>query len=125
MVEDSGGSLSSVPNGQIIDFERAELRQVPSHDQFHLWVKGRLPTSGLELKLAPRVYFGRPDYWGIEVAAIASPGSVRENGGAGDMNDEAFEFELSVPLAGITGTRGVAVIGANQVKRIDIVGESF
>jgi hypothetical protein len=67
------------------------------------------------------MYFGRPDYWGIEVAAIASSGADNDGDGTGD----SLIFECSVPLAGVTGTRGVAVIGANQVARIDIVGESF
>ncbi len=117
----SGGSLSSVPYGQIIEFEKAELRHLPSHDSLYLWVRGRLPASGLEAKLAPRIYYGQPDYWGIEVAAIASPMTAEDSSGAGD---DLF-FERSVPLTGITGNRGVVVIGANQVKRIDIVGESF
>jgi hypothetical protein len=118
----SGGSLSSAPNGQIIEFERAELRKLPSHDSLHLWVKGSLPTVGFEAKLAPRIYYGRPDYWGIEVAAIASPSAANESGGGAG---ETLIFECSIPLAGITGTMGVTVIGANQVKRIDIAGESF
>jgi hypothetical protein len=117
----SGGSLSSAPNGKIIEFEQAELRHLPSHESLYLWVKGRMSMQGYQAKLAPRIYYGRPDYWGIEVAAIASPSAVNDDGGAGDM----VSFECSVPLTGITGTRGVAVIGANQVKRIDIAGESF
>ncbi len=121
MGADSGGSLSSVPNGQIIDFERAELRHVPSHDHLHLWVKGRLPARGFKAQLAPRIYFGRPDYWGIEVAMIASPADAEKAGGAGDD----LGFESSVPLIGITGTRGITVIGANQIVRIEIAGESF
>jgi hypothetical protein len=125
MTDQAGGSLSSVPQGQIIDFEGAELRQAPSHD-LHLWVKGRLPALGLELKLAPRVYKGRPDYWGIEVAVIASPPVTGQDSGAGDTQLIVdLNFEKSIPLTGITGTLGVTVIGANQVKRIDIAGESF
>jgi hypothetical protein len=121
MGADSGGSLSGVPNGQIIDFVRAELRHVPSHDHLHLWVKGRLPMGGLAARLAPRIYFGRPDYWGIEVAAVTSPANAQDAGRAGD----GLDFECSVPLIGITGTRGITVIGANQIKRIEIAGESF
>jgi hypothetical protein len=117
----SGGSLSSVPNGKIIEFEQAELRHLPSHESLYLWVKGRMTIAGHIAKLAPRIYYGRPDYWGIEVAAIASPTADSDDGGAGDI----VSFECSVPLTGITGIRGVAVIGANQVKRIDIAGESF
>jgi hypothetical protein len=116
----ASGSLSSAPNGQIIDFERAELRRVPFQDSLYLWVSGKLPGPGFEVKLAPRFYYGRPDYWDIEVAAvtIAAP--------ANDVTDTnpALEFERSVPLAGITGIRGITVIGANQVKQIEISDES-
>jgi hypothetical protein len=121
MNRDPNGSLSSVPNGKIVEFEKAELRRTPSHDSLYLWVRGQLPGAGYKPTLAPRVYFGRPDYWGIEVAAIASLEAASDSAGAGD----SLFFECSVPLTGITGTQGVAVIGANQVTRIEIAGESF
>ena len=38
---------------------------------------------------------------------------------------QSLTFERSVPLTGIIGFRGIAVIGANLVKRIEIVGEPF
>jgi hypothetical protein len=116
-----GGSLSTVPNGQIINFEKAELRRLPFQDSLYLWVQGRLPAGGYEPRLAPRVYHGRPDYWGIEVAAFASVEPDNDTGDAGG----SLMFERSVPLTGITGTRGVKVIGANQVQQIDIDGRSF
>jgi hypothetical protein len=115
------GALSSVPNGRIIDFERAELRRVPFQDSLYLWVSGMLPGPGLQVKLAPRFHHGRPDYWDIEVAAVAQGREATSNDNeAGDL-----QFERSVPLTGITGYRGISVIGANKVKRIDISGESF
>jgi hypothetical protein len=113
-----GGSLSSVPNGRIIDFEVAELRHVPMQDNLYLLVKGTMPSANFEVKLAPRVYYDRPDYWGIEVAMVALPPSDDT------AAETRVEFEKSVPLSGITGNRGITVIGANQIKRIDIAGES-
>ncbi len=117
----ASGSLSSVPNGRIIDFERAELRRVPFQDSLYLWVKGRLPGPGYEAKLAPRYHYDRPDYWDIEVAAIAIPVPAND----AEANPDSLQFERSVPLTGITGNRGISVIGANQVKRIEISEESF
>jgi hypothetical protein len=121
----SSGSLSSVPNGRIVDFEIAELRKLPFQDSLYLWVRGSLPGIGFEARLAPRVYHDRPDYWGIEVAVIHAPDIVVP-GPANDIGsgDETLVFERSVPLIGITGVRGITVIGANQVKRIEITGES-
>jgi hypothetical protein len=126
MTSSSTGSLSSVPNGQIVDFEIAELRKVPFQDSLYLWVRGKLPAGAVEAKLAPRVYHDRPDYWGIEVAVVSVPDEA--NGRGADAAEPGFEslvFERSVPLAGITGSRGITVIGANQIKRIEITGESF
>jgi hypothetical protein len=120
MTASTGGSLSSVPNGRIIDFDVAELRKVPFQDSLYLWVRGTLPGLGFEAKLAPRVYQYRPDYWGIEVAVVTQP-TVANDVGIGEVS---LSFERSVPLTGITGVRGIAVIGANEVKRIEISGES-
>jgi hypothetical protein len=115
------GSLSSVPNGRIIDFDVAELRKLPFQDNLYLWVQGNLPASGFEAKLAPRVYYDRPDYWGIEVAVISLPSPE----GEAELGEGTLTFERSVPLTGITGIKGIAVIGANQIKRIDISSEAF
>jgi hypothetical protein len=114
------GSLSMVSGGHIIDFEKAELRRLPFQDSVYLWVKGRMPASGLDVRLSPRIYHGRPDYWGIEVAAIASLDADNDSGEAGTILD----FERSVPLSGITGTKGVTVIGASRCERIEIDGGS-
>jgi hypothetical protein len=124
------GSLTSVPNGHIIDFETAELRKPAFQDGLYLLVRGQLPVGNFEARLAPRVYHDRPDYWGIEVAVVAAP---ETNGGHTDgetlggtgSGSGAHMFENSVPLSGIIGNRGIMVIGANQVKRIEIVGESL
>jgi hypothetical protein len=123
-----GGSISAVPNARIIDFEMAELRRVPFHDNLYLWVRGRLPAEGFDARLSPRIYHGRPDYWGIEVAAFATLKPANDAGDSGDAQGDKGDglmFERSVPLTGITGIRGVSVIGANQVQRIDIDGEAF
>jgi hypothetical protein len=121
MIGMAGGLQYSMPNGQIIDFERAELRRVPSHDSLYLWVQGVLPGPGYEAKLAPRYHYSRPDYWDIEVTAVA----LRQQGHDAGEGSTGLQFERSVPLTGITGYRGISVIGANQVARIDISEESF
>ncbi len=120
MNSSSSGSLSSVPNGRIIDFEDAELRKLPFQDGLYLWVRGSLPGTGYEVRLAPRIYHDRPEYWGIEVAVVHAPEPANDTG---DSNDSLI-FERSVPLSGIMGVRGITVIGANQVKRIEVSGES-
>ena len=120
MNSSTSGSLTSVPNGRIIDFEIAELRRVPFQDSLYLWVKGTMPNAGFEAKLAPRVYHDRPDYWGIEVAVVSKPVAAND----ASNGQLSLDFERSVPLAGITGNRGISVIGANQIQRIEISDES-
>jgi hypothetical protein len=120
-----GSSMSAVPCGRIIDFEKAELRRLPFQDSLYLWVRGRLPANGFDARLSPRIYQGRPDYWAIEVAAFAQVNPANDTGDLGDKGEGDLMFERSVPLTGITGTRGVTVIGANQEQRIDIDGEAF
>jgi hypothetical protein len=116
------GSLSTVPQGQIIDFEKAELRRMPFQDSLYLWVKGRLPAEGFDARLAPRIYNnGRPEYWAIEVAAFTSKAAANDIGDDADV----LMFERSIPLTGITGIKGVNVIGAKRTQRIEIDGESF
>lgn len=119
MNSSTSGSLTSVPNGRIIDFEIAELRRVPFQDSLYLWVKGTMPATGFEAKLAPRVYHDRPDYWGIEVAVVSVSSAANE----ACTEAVSLNFERSVPLAGITGNRGISVIGANQIQRIEISDE--
>ena len=117
-----GGSLSTVPQGQIIDFEKAELRRMPFQDSLYLWVKGRLPAQGFDARLAPRIYNnGRPEYWAIEVAAFNNKAAANDIGDDADV----LMFERSIPLTGITGIKGVNVIGAKRTQQIEIDGKSF
>jgi hypothetical protein len=126
MASMSTGSLSSAPNGKLVDFEIAELRKVPFEDSLYLWVRGTLPVHGAKAKLAPRVYHDRPDYWGIEVAVVTMPDEADVLGDDTEqLGVESLMFERSVQLSGITGNRGITVIGANQIKQIEITSESF
>lgn len=114
------GSLSSAPNGQIIDFDRAELRRVPFQDSLYLWVSVHKPDARFELRLAPRIYHDRPDFWGIEVIAVQN-----SNPAIDTVSEPLAVVERSVPLVGIVGTRGITVIGANRSQHIEIDDGSF
>ncbi|MFN3619269.1 hypothetical protein [Sphingorhabdus sp.] len=114
MITNASGSLSSLPNGRIVDFECAEIRAVPFQDSLYLWVTGPHPGPDMHVRLAPRYYSDRPDYWAIEVAAIRP--MMLSTGTA----DEMATFECAIPLVGVTGIRGITVIGANRLQRIEI-----
>ena len=115
MITTASGSLSSLPNGRIIDFETAEIRTVPFQDSLYLWVSGTHPGPDLDVRLAPRYYNDRPDYWAVEVAAIRPTTPA-----IGADVDRKATFECAIPLVGVTGLRGITVVGANRVQRIDI-----
>ena len=119
MITPSNGSFSSLPNGRIIDFESAEIRTVPFQDSLYLWVNGNQPDLELDVRLAPRYYTDRPDYWAIEVVAIRSAAGSNDP----DPGSKA-RFECAIPLVGVTGVLGITVIGANRVQRIDLL-ESY
>lgn len=109
------GSFSSLPNGRIIQFDTAEIRTVPFQDSLYLWVQGPHPGPGLDVRLAPRYYSDRPEYWAVEVAAIRS---MAHSGEA--VATSSTIFECAIPLVGVIGSRGITVIGANRLQRIDI-----
>ncbi len=114
-------SFAGVSSGQVIDFEIAEVRTLPMQGEPHLWVKGVMPTTGFDVRLTPRVYHNRPEYWEIEVTVTQLPYRANER----DETNRSLMFERSVPLSGTIGVRGITVVGASQTMRIEISGESL
>jgi hypothetical protein len=96
-----------------IDFERAEIRTLESFPPQHiLVVRGLKPFLNMEVDLEPVVYIRQPEYWEIEVL-----GRLR-----GAVGLTAVEpYTVTLPLAGVTGTRGVEVMGANKSMRLDLL----
>jgi hypothetical protein len=101
------------PDSQrLIDFERAQilaLRTFPP--QFVLRVTGTKPFMNMEVQIVPLVFIQQPEFWGIEVVG-------RLPGGIG--LPALAPYDVSIPLSGITGTRGIEVIGATRSKRIEV-----
>nr|WP_315458752.1 hypothetical protein [uncultured Sphingorhabdus sp.] len=104
----SSYSRASAPGARIVDFQTAELRQQPD-DTLHLQVAGAQPTGDVEVRLAPRSYSDLPDYWAIEVVALQSK-----------AQGDSEIFVCTIPLTDIIGSRGITVVGANRVQRIDV-----
>ena len=65
----------------------------------------------MRVRLEPLVYVQQPEYWGIEVVGCLTGGicltAVRP-------------FTESIPLAGITGTKGIEVVGATCTKKFEV-----
>jgi hypothetical protein len=106
----------------LIDFERAEVWSLATPavlgfpPQFGLGVTGITPFLDMEVELVPLVFTRQPEYWGIEVV-----GRLR---GGGEIGAAAVEpYAVSIPLSGITGTKGVEVIGATRSEKIEVPSE--
>ena len=80
---------------------------------YFLVVRGEAPCLNMEVNLSPLIYINCPDYWGIEVVG-SLPG--------GFCLDAIKPYVVTIPLAGIIGSRGIEVIGANRSERFDVAG---
>ena len=97
---------------RLIDFESADVVTLESFPpQFVLRVSGTKPLFNMQVQLVPLVFIRQPEYWGIEVVG-SLPGGIGLPALA--------PYEVSLPLAGFLGTRGIEVIGASRVQRFDI-----
>jgi len=102
-------SSSSV---RLIDFEKAEVVPGIVPRTYFLIVSGTKPYVNMTVELSPLVYIRQPEYWGIEVI-----GSLPGYG-----LPVLAPYTVSIPLDGITGTKGVEVIGANKRQRLPVPG---
>jgi len=94
-----------------LDFERAEVVTLESDPpQFVLFVRGTKPYLNMQVELSPLVYIRQPEYWEIEVLGrlpgIGLPALA--------------PYTVSLRLAGVTGTKGVEVVGATRRARFDV-----
>jgi hypothetical protein len=103
--------LPSPQSQRLIDFERAEVVTLESFPpQYVLAVHGTKPYLNMDVALVPRVYIRQPEYWGIEVV-----GSL-----PGIGLPAVAPYNVSLPLSGILGTRGIEVVGATKSEKIDV-----
>lgn len=96
---------------RLIDFEEAKVVPGFVSGTWILIVSGTKPCINMEVKLIPRVYVQRPEYWGIEVTGILPSGICLPT---------IAPYSVALPLDGILGTKGIEVIGANRQEQIDV-----
>jgi hypothetical protein len=103
-------SLPPVTSIRLIKFTNAKVVAGFVPNTWFLVVTGTKPYLNMTVKLSPLIYITRPTYWGIEVTgslpAFGLPGTA--------------PYTVSIPLDGITGTKGIEVIGANKKQKIDV-----
>ena len=105
--------LEPASSVRIIGFDNAEVHPGFVSGTFILVVSGSAPCINMQVALSPRIYVRCPEYWGIEVTG-ALPG--------GFCLPAMKPFVLTIDLAGITGSRGIEVIGANRSQTFDVTG---
>lgn len=95
---------------RLIDFDKAKVVDGIVPGSKILIVSGTKPYLNMTVELSPLVYVQQPEYWGIEVV-----GSL-----PGIGIPATAPYTVSIPVDGITGTRGIEVIGANKTEKIDL-----
>lgn len=106
-------STEHKPEWVPVDFESATIQTNPSKSKV-LIVKGQTPSSSSEgspVKLQPVKYVVRPEYWRIDVLW--------------DRADAIFQSLNSyeappLDLTGVTGTKGIEVVGKDRSEKIDV-----
>lgn len=99
---------------RLLDFDSASIVTLESYQpQYVLTVTGTKPYLNMEVDLVPLMYIRQPEYWGIEVVGCLN----------GPGLPVMTPFTVSLRLAGITGTRGVEVIGASRTEQLDVPPE--
>ncbi|MFC5662241.1 hypothetical protein ACFP3U_04500 [Kitasatospora misakiensis] len=95
---------------RLIDFDEAKVVPGIVPETFILVVSGEKPWENMTVRLVPLVYIRQPEYWGIEVT-----GSL-----TGIGLPVTAPYTESLPLDGITGTKGIEVIGAYKRETFDL-----
>jgi len=104
-----------VSNGQLIDFERAEVISPMIYPpQPRLVVAGVKPNPEVEVTLVPLTYVSQPPYYGIQVVATTSTA----DGPHVSQPIANVPFVAELDLEGYTGSEGVEVIGETKTKQL-------
>jgi hypothetical protein len=95
---------------RVIDFKDVEVVPGFMPKTFFLIVSGTKPMVSMKVDLVPLVYIRQPEYWGIEVVACQT----------GIGLPQTAPYHVSLDISHLLGTRGIEVIGATGIKRIDV-----
>ena len=95
---------------RLIDF--TDVKIVPGFvpKTWILIVSGTKPYLNMQVELSPLIYITRPDYWGIEVIGRLH----------GIGLPTLAPYSVAIPLDGITGKKGIEVIGATKKQKFPV-----
>lgn len=98
---------------RLLDFESVDVHPGFISGTYFLTVRGIKPCINMRVTLSPRIYIRCPEYWGIEVVGHLPGGICLEAIG---------HYDETIELTGITGSRGIEVIGATKTETRDVPG---
>ncbi len=98
---------------KLIDYESYKVIPGVIKNTFFLTVKGTKPCINMEVQLFPLYYVTCPEYWGIEVVGCL-PGGI--------CLPALGSYEVTIPLAGVTGYKGIELIAASKREQIKVSG---
>lgn len=111
---DETGALSTYLNAA--EFDDAELKAGLTFGQgLYLMISGPAPGQGKCVRLLPRLDDLAPEYRRIDVVAETRPASD-----ACHLEMATGRYKKSMPLSGITGTKGIEVVGLNGSRRFEL-----
>ncbi|QTD57026.1 hypothetical protein [Parasphingorhabdus cellanae] len=106
------------------DFDTAELRAGPTLGQgLYLIVSGPAPKQGANIRLLPVLGDTLPEYQQIEIAWEARAANDHDVQVDMTRSGGAERYEKSMPLSGLSGTKGIELVGANGTKKFNLTGQ--
>ncbi len=98
-------------------FDSAELRAGPTLDQgLYLIVSGPSPKPGAHIRLLPILGDTQPEYQQIELTWDTRAANDH------DVSMGVERYEKSMPLSGLSGKKGIELVGANGTKKFNLTG---
>lgn len=111
-------ALPVAQSGRLITFDTAQVVTTMIYPPRPvLVVSGHKPYPTMKVELVPLVYIRRPEYWGIEVVGSPRGAAIQA------MPAVMTPYTVELDLAGVTGTVGIEVIGANGTEQIPLATE--
>jgi len=101
-------ALPQAESTRLIPFTKSRVVPGIVPKTWFLIVEGTKPCVNMEVRLRPRIYVRRPEYWGIEVTGTL-PGGL--------CLPVIAKYTVALPLENVTGTKGIEVIGSNKKKK--------
>jgi hypothetical protein len=114
-------ALPVAQTGRLVEFETAQVINLMIYPPPPpvLVVSGHKPYPTMQVELVPLVYIRTPEYWGIEVVGYHRGRSRIIPA----TSAEPTPYSVELNLAGVIGTLGIEVIGANRTEQIPLATE--